>query len=252
MTVGTGIFYPLTVMRPAVIIHLVAAFLPQHDRHRLTASRTEHPVTEQCLYTFTLLAPALSSLPEIIIGPQPLFFGDKAWNIKNHLLTVRFWAHQSSLYTQCQIAQGFLRIGDTAIGIIFSLSRVTPATGYLDYSFRRPGCPVGWPNPEFIQLISNPVGSAAFISKPDKNLYRYLGRATVNRLSIWSQFVYLPPGTQHSSSPRSSFNNLLGAVAISVGCSVCRRLACQNMGNIFGQGVIAVTLDPQGICLGLD
>ena len=67
MTIGAGVSQPRTVMRPAVIIDLVAIFLPQQDGHWLSASGAKHPGAEQRLYPFTLLAPAAASLPEVFV-----------------------------------------------------------------------------------------------------------------------------------------------------------------------------------------
>ncbi|MDH4269190.1 MAG: hypothetical protein OEV52_02650 [Dehalococcoidia bacterium] len=200
-------------MCPTVIIDLIAAIF-LHDGHWFPTFRAKHPGTKQRLYPPTLLTPATASLPEIFVGYHPLFLSDEGWNIECYLFTIRLWPNERSLYTQSQITQGFLRVGNTTVCIIFSLSRVAPSPGYLDYSLRSPGRPIVWPNPKLVQFAGNPVGSATLVSDPDENLNNHPSRASVDWLAIRSQFVYLPPSTEHFCSASSRLDNLVGGEGI--------------------------------------
>src|SRR4030042_3310731 len=133
-------------MGTAVIIDLVAIFFSKQDRHWLAPLGTEHPGAGQRLYSFTLLAPAAASFPEVIVSSQELSFIDKRRNIKFHPFVFRLWPKERSSYSHSQIPQRPLWISNTAVCIVFGLSGVAPSTGYLDNGFRRPRYTAGWWN----------------------------------------------------------------------------------------------------------
>ena len=99
MIVGARVSQPRAVMCPAVVINLVATFLPQHYRHRLSTFRTEHSGPEQCLDLPALLAPTAASLSEIAVGSYPLLFCDEHGYLVRHLLAVRLRSYERSLDT---------------------------------------------------------------------------------------------------------------------------------------------------------